>query len=616
MRRELPRRGQTLVLFALLMLSAALMAFMTISLGAKAKERLELQTVADAAAYSNAIATARTYNTAALLNRAAVSHWVAMAGVQSLHAWGTLTSAYLKEWGSLSYEFQTPDTSVHCAGLGRTYRPGDSFDDCPEAWEGAEGRQCAALTWQTRDAAYEFWHARYSLYRPGMGSGESVNGRCLQGNCSAPRSRLNPGYGELDEDVAEQARAIRDAVHNLTALQMDTYEHLGEVLNKQTLTTRLLRQSQGLSGGSRPPDGFEVPGVGVAATDESPATRHPAWVEASNAVTEDRDGTHEAALTHAILGSVGLRFPMALEMQNGALRPPRKVDEFLNQIQGYVNQTYPNTFVFQRSPRVKGCAYFSHSTQPPVEDMVKCDNRDLGMSSAVGVAVGRVTVRYKDACTGAWRSKSRDVVAAIRSTTRDANGSAHPGSVDFGDGAFVGGCHGNHSYHGNYWGPDHHLGKRINGHRIHPGGLGYVFPVNEDDGAKGAEGQPKLPLLLTRNETRKDPWELLVRFRFEQGGDAATLDLGQDDRGRGVRSKPQAALAHGMAYYHRRGYWSEPANLLNPFWHATLVRSNIDALERRANDRTAENLRAAGLGSASEVYRRLEALGGEFEGWQ
>src|SRR3712207_4763215 len=115
MRRDLPRRGQTMVLFALLMLSAVLMALMTISLGAKAKERLELQTVADAAAYSNAIATARPYNTAALLNRAAVSHWVAMAGVQSLHAWGTLTSAYLKEWGSLSYEFQTPDTGAHCA---------------------------------------------------------------------------------------------------------------------------------------------------------------------------------------------------------------------------------------------------------------------------------------------------------------------------------------------------------------------------------------------------------------------------------------------------------------------------------------------------------------------
>ena len=39
-------RGQALVLFALLMLSALLMSFMTISFAARAKDRLELQAAA------------------------------------------------------------------------------------------------------------------------------------------------------------------------------------------------------------------------------------------------------------------------------------------------------------------------------------------------------------------------------------------------------------------------------------------------------------------------------------------------------------------------------------------------------------------------------------------
>ncbi len=622
-----------MVLFALLMLAVVLMAMMTISLGAKTKERMELQTVADAAAYSNAIATARTYNTASLLNRAAVSHWVAMAGVQSLHAWGTLTSAYMKELGALSYEFQTPNTGAYCEELKRVYRDGDSFDDCPEAWKDAQTRQCAARTIETRDAAYEFWHARYSLYKPQTGNGEDVSGRCTGPICTAPRDRLSPGYGQLDEEVAEQARSIRDAIHNLTALQIDTYNSLEQVLDKQSLAARLLRQSQGMGPGAEvpdPPAGFEVPWT------RDGDRKHPAWKEVSSAVTRQRERTHEEALAHSILGSVGLRFPMALEMKNGDIRPPLKVTRFVQEIQGYVNQTHPNKFRFSLNNvgntgnRIRGCASFSSSSQPSEADMKKCDGKGLGMGSATGIAIGHVTVEYRDGCTGQWRTKDRPVVAGIRSTSTSfeqrneySNGSAHIGSVDFGAGGNVGGCHGDHSYHENYWGPNHHLGTyEKDNHRIMPGGLGFVFPVNDTDGAGGLSGQPKLPTLLTRRETRPDPWNLLVRFRFERGDSTpATLDLGGDsvagDSSR-VRAKPLAALAHGLTYYHRRGYWDEPPNLLNPFWHASLVRSNIDATRSEENDRTAENLRNAQLGAAADVYEEFESLGrnGKFAGWQ
>jgi hypothetical protein len=78
------RRGQALVLFALTLLLLAVMVLMTLGFGMRAKERVEIQMAADAAAYSQAVATARTFNAIAVMNRAQVAHMVAMAGTQAL----------------------------------------------------------------------------------------------------------------------------------------------------------------------------------------------------------------------------------------------------------------------------------------------------------------------------------------------------------------------------------------------------------------------------------------------------------------------------------------------------------------------------------------------------
>src|SRR3954470_21603281 len=93
------RRGQTLVLLALTTLLCALMVMMTLSIASHVRDRIELQMLADASAYSNAVATARSYNTAALLNRTMVSQWAAMCGVGALHAWGSMHAAYFHSFG-------------------------------------------------------------------------------------------------------------------------------------------------------------------------------------------------------------------------------------------------------------------------------------------------------------------------------------------------------------------------------------------------------------------------------------------------------------------------------------------------------------------------------------
>lgn len=80
-------RGQNLVLLALTMLFLVLMVTMTLGLGLRIRQKHELQNLADAAAYSNAVVEARAFNNAALINRLEVSHWVAMAADESLISW-------------------------------------------------------------------------------------------------------------------------------------------------------------------------------------------------------------------------------------------------------------------------------------------------------------------------------------------------------------------------------------------------------------------------------------------------------------------------------------------------------------------------------------------------
>ncbi|NBD10546.1 MULTISPECIES: pilus assembly protein TadG-related protein [Corallococcus] len=82
-------RGQALVLFSLSLLLLTLMVLMTLGFGMRAKERVEIQMAADAAAYSQAVSTARTFNAIAVMNRAQIAHMVAMAGTQSMISYGS-----------------------------------------------------------------------------------------------------------------------------------------------------------------------------------------------------------------------------------------------------------------------------------------------------------------------------------------------------------------------------------------------------------------------------------------------------------------------------------------------------------------------------------------------
>ncbi len=83
-------RGQSLVLMGLNMLLMTILVCMTLSFGQKAKEKMELQMMADQAAYSTSIATARAFNQLAVMNRTIVAHNVVMLGVNASISFASL----------------------------------------------------------------------------------------------------------------------------------------------------------------------------------------------------------------------------------------------------------------------------------------------------------------------------------------------------------------------------------------------------------------------------------------------------------------------------------------------------------------------------------------------
>ena len=82
-----------MVLMVISLFLLTLMVTVTLSIGSKVREKMEVQAVADAAAYSNAAVTARVYNEIALLSRAQIGHMVSMAAVQSLISWSSIYEA-------------------------------------------------------------------------------------------------------------------------------------------------------------------------------------------------------------------------------------------------------------------------------------------------------------------------------------------------------------------------------------------------------------------------------------------------------------------------------------------------------------------------------------------
>lgn len=90
-------RGQALVVWALTLLLLCCMVLITLGTAVRTKESTELQMAADAAAYSQAVAVARTFNAISVMNRAQIAAMVAVAGTQAQISYSGVLFAGIRE---------------------------------------------------------------------------------------------------------------------------------------------------------------------------------------------------------------------------------------------------------------------------------------------------------------------------------------------------------------------------------------------------------------------------------------------------------------------------------------------------------------------------------------
>ncbi len=213
-------RGQTMVLFVLTLLLLTLLVTMTLSIGSKVKEKMELQAVADAAAYSNAVVTARAYNEIALMSRAQIGHMVSMAGVQSLISWSSYYRAQVE-------------------ASRRSYRMARIPYDIIKVACCIPKSPCKALCRCAKKAISDINDARDKLDKH--------------------QSKLKSKWDNLDKNAAAQMRMLQGANVALFAGQTERWIKLRDRLNGQSLAEDLVDEAKR---GSKWPGEWNAPGSG------------------------------------------------------------------------------------------------------------------------------------------------------------------------------------------------------------------------------------------------------------------------------------------------------------------------------------------------------------------
>ncbi|MEE2836056.1 MAG: pilus assembly protein TadG-related protein [Myxococcota bacterium] len=111
------RRGQSLVLAAVACLGLALGVLATVQMGRAVHQRIHVQNVADSAAYSVAAAQARAYNFWAFSNRAQITHYNAMMGLQAYASYLQFMPYALASLSDTVYEASSVTAGFSCCFL-------------------------------------------------------------------------------------------------------------------------------------------------------------------------------------------------------------------------------------------------------------------------------------------------------------------------------------------------------------------------------------------------------------------------------------------------------------------------------------------------------------------
>jgi hypothetical protein len=254
-------RGQNLVLLSLTMLFLVLMVLMTLGLGFRIRQKHELQNLADASAYSNAVMTARAYNDIATVNRLQVSHYVSMLAAESLISFAGLARGVVNSVESAEKKMQS-DSCYSRLSKGQK----DKLKDLVKA--ASQYESDTALEWSNMDAAA----GRATQGIQGAIAGlrhQVVVGP--QGGAVHPEEQLNPGDPtsvRLEKNL--NADALPKAI--LAAAGLNDVSILGASANGPSPSARLSLKEAFCDYGSTPTQTHnELLDDGHAFTGDEPA---------------------------------------------------------------------------------------------------------------------------------------------------------------------------------------------------------------------------------------------------------------------------------------------------------------------------------------------------------
>jgi hypothetical protein len=567
--------GQSLVLLVLTLFLLTLMVLMTLSFGATASRRMDLNNVADAAALSQATATARTMNSAAVLNRTMVSHYVVMAGVQAQIAYASAGHNY----------FNLAANQIRMMDMAGVATTQQSFSGNYPNLPG-----CPARSQQVKDGSYELWHAALSWYARGSAP-DNVNAGCVNGVCNTPRNWIAQSIGQLEVAATDQIASVHHAIADLANIEAATYRDLqGRVVRGDFLAeTARVANIQGVFAAGQSEADEELAGafkVGTATPNGGPTFSHP--------------------FAEAIMGSRPReRLLLPIDILG---RDPENLSPLTRRLKAEVDAAlaaYPGgrRFTVSFTPgdtsadfSLQGIFAQRMWEQPLWMGWTSLTPRMTWSFGRYQNEPGAVTVTYDDPCVG-----SRTIMSGSGGSHGAGSYVALPmgvivrsspvSSMHFNyesmhvDGAHWagnGGCHGTHSHYGWSSRDIHRLDEEVL-----PGDvLGFALPDQNmaEKGAGGLWGQPVLPVIATRAiDPAADPFNLApFFFRFSR----TSGQNGPYDMQRAIDQL--TAVSAGITYYHRRDHLGEPPNLLNPYWRATLVPIELDDRVALANGQFAD----------------------------
>ena len=584
------RRGQTLVLMSVSLLVVTVLIVMTVAIGQKARDKVELQTMADTAAYSNAVATARAFNTFSLLNRVSISHWVSLAGTQALIAW---TRSYRAMFGGMSHQLSTLSAQLSAqaaaAMVGNVCTP---RCQCLRREAAAVGADAATLRGQMDNL---------------------INNRVT----AAPPRNLSR-YTALDRSAALEAQHIQQSVVRMEILESKVYSELfWDVL----MTGRYTKQALATAGGGQAPAELAI-GASTACRDVCHATHD-----------DDMNGdtfndVSQAEMNSAWLGSRGWEFTV-FGTDHGTMVVPSALVEDLGWWQTHLSA--PGRYTFNERA-ILSCTYGSDSSKftyatPLPAGYLQMDGLDPAHRGWVAMAADRhdlPVATYQSTCMAFSPSATSDDGAIVISSNLE---DLRDYLLDSADAVRTNPAH-TLGPSGTFIPDD--LSQSPSFRATHPnnlkhgalffrGGYGLIH-VNRYPPANGVVplgkpdvwGLPKLPVLLYRDKSLRpqpDPWEQGFSMQLDKSKPAAKVDFqgASPTFGGNADYQLQSAIASGMAYYHRRGHLEEPANMLNPYWRATLVPMDINRNGQPSKDSLAHQAQFLDPNHATQLAQGWEA---------